>query len=947
MTGVVSKKFGRYEIREKLGEGGMGEVYSAVDAELGRNVAIKLLPGEFSADADRKSRFKQEARVVSSLNHPNVITIYEIGENEHGSFLATEFVDGRTLRDVIKNDSLTLPRILKIIEQVANGLVAAHQANIVHRDIKPENIMVRRDSIVKVLDFGLAKPTVIENGDNESNKTIPGTVMGSARYMSPEQARGLAVDERTDIWSLGVVLYEMLVGKVPFGGDTTADTLASVIYREPEPLNEVMPNLPDELHRILRRALQKDRDERYQSVKDFALDIKNLLYEMEHANSGERASHVTSSPGFSENPTIIHRTVSGNHPTNQTTVIDSAEYSSIFSPARSSKLKTALAAAGALVLLAAASFGVYKWFGTEAPLESEAFLRPQMTRIATDGKVSAPAISPDGKYVAYVSGEVGNRSLIVRQISTDSTVTVVPATNLNIHSVSFSPDGDYVYYCQTRSDFSINILYQVPTLGGTPKKLIEDVDSTVTFSPDGKQFAFLRYVSSTNETKVILVNTSSLETSELATTKGTSFDFLSTRPAWSPNGRSILLAAGKREGGIGADMSIVELGIADRQFHELNKGKFFGVGNFAWFADGSGFLFAGRESQTNPVQIWRSSYPAIDIRPVTNDFNDYGEVSLSQDARTIVTLKGETTSSMWKVSADGKDQQQITTDSRNLEGGWGLIQLADGSVIYSRTEAKKTELWRSDADGKNAKKLFADAGYPVAPVLSSDGKTIVFNLQKDRSSRIWKMNADGTNAVALTDDDPTFGDFNPSITADGSTVIFQRSMTSGDKVMFMSVPINGGKPELFYTDDTWNVFGPKLSPDGKRIAFSTYNVNTWEKKLRIATIEGNKFGTVERDLEYNLINQIAWAPDSSSLVIVSSKSGMQNIWRMPIDGSPDKQITDFKSGRILNFTFVPNGKDLLVARGNTNNDLILVRDVDRVSGRDDLARGRGRNSRRT
>src|SRR5688572_20047833 len=224
MTGAVSKKFGRYEIREKLGEGGMGEVYSAVDAELGRNVAIKLLPGEFSADADRKLRFRQEARVVSSLNHPNVITIYEIGENEHGSFLATEFVDGKTLREVIKNDSLTLPRILKIIEQVANGLVAAHQANVVHRDIKPENIMVRRDSIVKVLDFGLAKPPIETNRDHQSNKTIPGTVMGSARYMSPEQARGLAVDERTDIWSLGVVLYEMLMGTAPFNGETTADT---------------------------------------------------------------------------------------------------------------------------------------------------------------------------------------------------------------------------------------------------------------------------------------------------------------------------------------------------------------------------------------------------------------------------------------------------------------------------------------------------------------------------------------------------------------------------------------------------------------------------------------------------------------------------------------------------------------------------------------------------
>src|SRR5690606_20366972 len=279
-------QFGRYEIRSKIGEGGMGEVYSALDRELDRNVAIKLLPSEFTLDADRRSRFRQEAKAVSALNHPNIITIYEIGENEHGSYLATEFVEGRTLREVLKNESLTLPRILRIIEQAANALVAAHHAGIVHRDIKPENIMVRSDSIVKVLDFGLAKPISPSADDPAENKTLPGTVMGSARYMSPEQARGRDIDERTDIWSLGVVLYEMLIGSVPFEGETTADTIAAVVYKEPESIGDLLPNLPPELGRIVRKALQKDRDERYQDIKDMALDLKELLNEVERANSG-------------------------------------------------------------------------------------------------------------------------------------------------------------------------------------------------------------------------------------------------------------------------------------------------------------------------------------------------------------------------------------------------------------------------------------------------------------------------------------------------------------------------------------------------------------------------------------------------------------------------------------------------------------------------------------
>src|SRR6476620_6832921 len=264
---LAGQKIGRYEIHAKLGEGGMGQVFTALDSELGRNVAIKLLPGEFTEDPDRRSRFKQEARVISAINHPNIITIYEIGENEHGSFLATEYVEGRTLREVIKSESLTLPRILHLIEQAANALVAAHAAKIIHRDIKPENIMVRRDSIVKVLDFGLAKPNeaVILGNNSESNKTVPGTVMGSARYMSPEQARGLPVDERTDIWSLGIVLYEMICGSHPFTGATPTDVIISIAEREPEPLTKCVPEAPLQLQEIVQKALAKKREDRYQT----------------------------------------------------------------------------------------------------------------------------------------------------------------------------------------------------------------------------------------------------------------------------------------------------------------------------------------------------------------------------------------------------------------------------------------------------------------------------------------------------------------------------------------------------------------------------------------------------------------------------------------------------------------------------------------------------------
>lgn len=927
---LAGETFGRYEIRSKIGEGGMGEVYSALDLELDRNVAIKLLPHEFTEDEERRSRFRQEARVVSSLNHPNVITIYEIGENDFGHFLATEYVEGRTLREIIKRESLTLQRILKIIEQAANALVAAHHERIVHRDVKPENIMVRRDGIVKVLDFGLAKPvTGFKNGDDSAdNKTIPGTVMGSARYMSPEQARGLEVDERTDIWSLGVVLYELLVGKAPFDGPTTADTLGAVIYQEPEPIGNLLPNAPVELQRIIRKALQKDRDERYQDVKDFALDVKELLYDIEHSNSGNRTNHTISNPEFTENPTIIHHTVSGNHPTDKTAAAVSASSYSASPKARSRFVSYALPIlAAVLVLFGGLAF--YSWKTSTAPLAATAFIRPQISRINTDGRVALPAISPDGKYVAYVAGDFGSRTLVVRQIATDSLVTVVQPTNLNLLSITFSPTGDYIYYCQTSADFSINTLYQVPTLGGTPKKLIEDVDSAVTFSPDGKQFAFVRHRSEPNDDLIFIVNTETLAMEPLISNKDTDYDFFANRLAWSPDGKTIITGAGKRQSGFISKTDVAEILISEKKVRPLNRREFFFIANVVWFADGSGFLFSGREAENGPNQIWRSSYPGGEIEQITNDFNDYLDVSVSTDGRNIVTIKGDTVSSVWRFSPVTKANVQLMSESRNLEGMYGIVPRRDGKLIYTRNEGKEADLWIADGDGKNPRALLAEPGYSVAPITTPDGRHVVFNLQKDKSSSIWRTDADGKGAVRLTEENPDNVDFNPQVTPDGKYVVFQRKTGKDERFSFMKVPVAGGPIEPLYSSENWSVFQPRISPDGKHIAYSTYDVKSFQKKLMVAAFEDGVFGRIEREIEYNLINQFTWSPDSKALTVSTNRGGSMNIWRQPVDGSAATQITDFKSGKILSFAWTPDGKELIISRGNTNNDLILIRDADR------------------
>lgn len=928
---LAGEQFGRYEISGKIGEGGMGEVYSARDLELDRTVAIKLLPNEFTADEERRLRFRQEAKVVSALNHPNVITIYEIGENDFGHFLATEFVEGKTLREVIKRESLTLVRILRIIEQSANALVAAHAEHIVHRDIKPENIMVRRDGIVKVLDFGLAKPVVgFKNGDDSGdNKTVPGTVMGSARYMSPEQARGLDVDERTDIWSLGVVLFEMLVGKAPFDGNTTADTLAAVIYYEPETISNVLPNAPIELSRIVRKALQKDRDERYQSVKDLALDVKELLHDLEHSNSGNRTGHISSNPNFSENPTIIHRTLSGNHSTDPAFAAASSRNSIVRTKPR--RWPVALAAVLGVLVLAFVGFAFYNAAVAEEPMADHAFRRSQISRINTDGRVMLPAISPDGKYVAYVAGEIGSRSLVVRQIATDSIVTVVQPTNQNLQSVTFSPTGDHIYYCLTSTDFAINTLYQVPTLGGTPKKLIEDVDSPITFSPDGKQFAFVRHRTDVNDDAIFVANTDTLATTELLSNKGTGYDFFAFRLGWSPDGEKLITGAGNRQSGFVTKTDLVEIAVADKKLRSINGPReFFHINNVVWFADGSGVLFSGRETQNAPNQIWRASYPDGRIDPVTNDFNDYLDVSVSNDGKSIATLKADTVSSVWKYLPTAKKGTQFAGESRNLDGMHGLLHRKDGSLVFTKTEGKETDIWVTDSEGKAAKALHAEPGYSVMPVAPPDGRYLVFNIQKDKTSKIWRSNADGSDPVRLSDEDPLVADFNPQLTPDGSTIIFQRKSGDGEKFTLMQMPIEGGQAEKFHESDGWSVFNARISPDGKRIAYTTYDVKSFQKKLLIASLKDGAFGEVEREIEFNLINQYAWSPDAKSLTVLTNRSGVQNIWRQPIDGSSPTQLTDFKSGRIMNFTWTADGKELFLVRGNTNNDLILIKDTDRT-----------------
>ena len=360
-----------YKIISAIGAGGMGEVYLAQDTKLERQVALKVLLDEVAGDEERVRRFVQEAKAASALNHPNILTVYEIGEYEHTRYIATELIKGETLRDRLRGEPMTLREVLDVAMQVAAALNAAHNAGIVHRDIKPENIMLRDDGIVKILDFGLAKLTAAQTGSIESEdatraqvNTRPGVVMGTVFYMSPEQARGTETDARSDVWSLGVVMYEMLTKQTPFAGETANDSIAAILTKEPSPLDEATPS---ELRRIVRKSLQKQTDERYQGVKDLLLDVKNLKRELEFSEELER-SHIPQSTGssnvgtaqFSEHATAIHTGVISTQ-NSMPQQRSSAEY--LVSQVKEHK-KGVLVGLGLLVLvIAGVAFGIYKFAG--------------------------------------------------------------------------------------------------------------------------------------------------------------------------------------------------------------------------------------------------------------------------------------------------------------------------------------------------------------------------------------------------------------------------------------------------------------------------------------------------------------------------------------------------------------------------------------------------------
>jgi eukaryotic-like serine/threonine-protein kinase len=902
---VSGQVISHYRIIRNLGSGGMGIVCEAEDLTLGRRVAVKLLPNELATDRTAFERLQREARSASALDHPNICSIYELGEQRGQPFIVMQLLEGKTVRGWIENAANESPRLrlnqlLEFGIQIADGLEAAHQKGIIHRDIKPANIFITSRGQAKVLDFGLAK--LIDDHGQQSYQQAPpvgpvmadaptapfanphltrtGITMGTAFYMSPEQVRGEQLDERTDIFSLGLVLYEMATGQRAFPADTAAVAHERILHDQPLPMRELEAELPPELEKIVNKALEKERERRYQKAGEIRSDLRQL----QQKTSGETAIVV----------------------------------------AERRKARTLAAVLVMLISFATAS-GVYFLLTREGHVPFQNFTIAQIT---ATGKAQAAAISPDGKLILSVQNDKGLQSLWLRNVITATDTQLISPVPERYLDPSFSPDGNYVYFRKVVGP-AVRNLFRMPLLAGTPQVVAADVDSNVSFSPDARRMAYIRGNDpELGKVWLLAANPDGGDetTLEVQDIPGPGNNDFAHYTAWSEDGSRIAYHSGSFATHPGV-VKFFDLG-GKRESLLTTIPKTVLV-DIAWVTEKKMMALYSEKGSTR-TQIGVISADTGNLQPVTRDTNSYSTLTISADRKTAATVQIKTTGTLELIPSTSQSTRFSGVSNIRVENVSTLAWTNDGNLIVS----DGSSLMRVGVDGIKQATLATDPGASILGLATCPNGYILvswsFHANTEGSS-IWRINSDGSNPVQLT-----YGthDASPTCSPDGKWAYYIDGL-----LVLKRVPVGGGRPEIVP-----GVAVPQLletqgsidfSRDGKRIVLFVITGSPGKLKDHLAVVDTDAKSEsvppiVDTDPRLrtgsNFAGGARFTTDGKKLVYPIVDKGVWKLWMQPLDGSPGRQIADFASERITDFRWSPDGKTLAVVRESDTSDVVLLRE---------------------
>ncbi|MCI0487849.1 MAG: protein kinase [Blastocatellia bacterium] len=833
---LVGKQFGAYQVLSAIGAGGMGEVYLARDERLRRKLALKLLPKRFTQDTDRVRRFEQEARAASALNHPNIITIYDMGEMAETYFIASEYVEGRTLRQLIERGPLRTKEAMDICVQVADALAAAHEAGLVHRDIKPENVIVRPDGYVKVLDFGLVKLTERglperESGSSDLDKTNPGIVLGTVAYMSPEQAEGLEVDHRSDLFSLGVLMYELLTGVLPFKGDSTPSILNAIIYHQPASLSSLNVNVNAEMERIVNRALEKDRDLRYQTASDLRAVLRRLQKSID--SQATASGEAITAAGVKAAERFVNHWW----------------------------MKAAIIATAFALLSTMAWLFFPRTAGKPNGVDWSEARAEKITDQA--GPEIFPSLSPDGKSLVYASRLGGNYDIYYKRIGTKKTINLTEGSPDDDSQPAFSPDGTRIAFRSSRKGGGIFVMSET----GESVRQLTNFGFNPAWSPDGREIACAENSVTTNTrtkipSRMWVVDATTGESRLL-------LEGDAVQPSWSPDGNRIAFWGVHK--GTQRDIWTMPASGGDAVLVTDDASVDF---NPVWSPDGKHLYFIS--SRRGTFSLWRVpidgasgktlAEPELVPLPSARSRN----ISFSRDGKRMAFLQVSANQNAYRLSFDPVTEKIIGQPEAVTRGSTPVSAPAispDGTLLAYTMSRVKSDIYLLKQGHSIPDQITEGSGTHLVPRWSPDGKHILFYSNPTGSYQIYSIKSDGSGRQQLTDvasPGAVYGIMSPVGNRlaysffSGKTVLIDLSKPFKDQTP-LETPLFPGSSNHFVAWD-W-------SPDGKYLVGSRTGGGGSVPGIHIYSLESQQYERIS-DIGAHSV----WLNDNRRLVFTTGSS---------------------------------------------------------------------------